>query len=225
MITPEIKSKVKKIINVFETGSIEGKYDAISKYKDGPLGIRQITYGRSQTTEYGNLKRLLEIYISNNGMFADQFKPFISKVGKQPSLCGNDKFCSLLRKAAREDESMRHCQDNFFDLYYYQPAYVWFKGFGFTLPLSLLVIYDSFIHSGGILGFLRQKFSERPPEFGGDENVWIEQYVNVRHTWLKDNKRKILQSTIYRTGCFKTQIKNENWNLSQVVTANGIKID
>jgi hypothetical protein len=27
----------------------------------------------------------------------------------------------------------------------------WFKKNGFTLPLSMLVIYDSYIHSGGIL--------------------------------------------------------------------------
>lgn len=61
------KDKILKVLNVFETGSTEGKYDNISIYKDGTVNgqkVYQITYGRSQTTEYGNLKRLIELYIS-----------------------------------------------------------------------------------------------------------------------------------------------------------------
>jgi chitosanase len=221
MIPPTIKRKIIQVVNVFETGTVDGKYDLLSVYKDGPGGIRQITYGRSQTTEFGNLKRLLEMYIREGGIYADAFKPFLSQIGKTPSLCDHIMFRKLLVDAARNDERMRQCQDQFFDLYYYQPALVWFQGFGFTQALSLLVIYDSFIHSGSIPNFLRQKFSEKPPKFGGDENAWISQYVDVRHNWLKNHTRKVLQKTIYRTACFKQQIKASNWDLKQAVNANG----
>ncbi len=224
MITPKIKTKILKIINVFETGKPEGKYDSVVRYKDGPNRIRQITYGRSQTTEYGNLKRLLEKYVSMNGTYSSSFKPYIDKVGKN-ALTDDKEFIRLLKISAREDAVMCKCQDDFFDLYYYEPAYNWFNGFGFKDPLSLLVIYDSFIHSGSILNFLRQRFAERPPSKGGNGHKWIEEYVKVRHDWLANHSNKILNNTVYRTKCFKEQIKNNNWSLSKPVVANGVTVD
>jgi chitosanase len=134
-------------------------------------------------------------------------------------------FCSALRQAAKNDPIMQSTQDEFFDSYYYHPAFSWFEGFGFKEPLSLLVIYDSFILSGGILPFLRQRFAEKPPKFGGYEKTWISQYVNARHTWLANHSNKILQYTVYRTRCFKVQIRNSNWDLVKMVNANGVKID
>lgn len=224
MIAEITKKKIQQIINVFETGTIDGKYGSISKYNDGPKSIKQITYGRSQTTEFGNLKRLIELYIERNGQYASAFKPYVSKIGKQPSLVTNNIFLQILKDSGNNDVVMKKCQDDFFDSYYYHPALVWFEGFGFTEPLSLLVIYDSFIHSGSIKDSLRQLFSERPPKFGGDEKKWIAQYVDVRHNWLENHKRKILNGTIYRTQCFKNQIKNNNWDLSNSVIANRVPI-
>ncbi|RDC62875.1 lysozyme family protein [Adhaeribacter pallidiroseus] len=169
------KSKVLKIINVFETGDPNGKYDSISIYKDATNKqgekMYQITYGRSQTTEFGNLKRLLELYMSRDGRFSALFQGYISKIGKEPALHTNAQFKQLLRQAAREDIIMRASQDEFFDMYYYQPAFVWYRGFGFTEALSLLVIYDSFIHSGTVPDFLRKRFAERLPLNGGQEKA------------------------------------------------------
>jgi chitosanase len=223
MITSKIKTKILQVINVFETGKPDGKYDSIVRYKDGPNKIRQITYGRSQTTEYGNLKRLIENYVSMNGKFAIDFEPYVSKIGNT-ALTDDQVFINLLKTSACKDEMMCKCQDDFFDLYYYQPAYVWFKGFGFKEPLSLLVIYDSYIHSGGILNFLRKRFPERPPVNGGKEGIWIEQYVNTRHDWLATHSNKILHKTVYRTNCFKEQMKNKNWLLEKPVIANGVTL-
>jgi chitosanase len=53
MIQPEIKRKIEKVVNVFETGTPEGRYDLLVVMNDGPGGRPQITYGRSQTTEFG----------------------------------------------------------------------------------------------------------------------------------------------------------------------------
>lgn len=223
MITQNIKTEVQQIVNVFETGLIAGGYDAISIYKDGKNNTRQITFGRSQTTEQGNLRYLIEMYIENKGIFSAELKPYLTKIGKS-SLVDDAAFKTILRRAAREDSVMRHTQDSFFDIVYYTPALHFFEGYGFTLPLSLLVIYDSFIHSGSIPGFLRQRFREMPPSLGGDEKKWIKAYVDVRHDWLKNHSRKILQNTVYRSVCFQTQIKNDNWMLDQPVNANGVMV-
>lgn len=224
-ITTTQKDKILKVLNVFETGSTQGKYDNISIYKDGTVNgqkVYQITYGRSQTTEYGNLKRLIELYITRNGIFAGAFKPYVNKIGKVPSLRTDVAFKKLLKQAANEDLIMRTTQDEFFDMYYYQPAFNWFAGQKFTTALSLLVIYDSYIHSGSIPDFLRKKFAERTPFNGGNEQTWIKQYVDVRHKWLSEHSNTILQKTIYRTNCFKNQIKNNNWDLAKDINANGI---
>ena len=68
MIPPATKNKIEDIINVFESGSINGNYATLVKYKDYTdpsthINIVQITYGRSQTTEFGNLKSLVQMYV------------------------------------------------------------------------------------------------------------------------------------------------------------------
>ncbi|EJL75840.1 chitosanase [Chryseobacterium populi] len=224
MITAQQKSKILQVINVFETGSKEGRYDTLVIYADGKNGTRQITYGRSQTTEQGNLKALIEMYITKKGLFAEQFKKFVSLIGKQ-TLVDNAEFKNLLRKSAREDLMMRACQDEFFDILYYQPAYHFFQKNQFTKALSMLVIYDSFIHSGSVPSFLRERFPENIPLNGGNEEKWVTQYVNTRHNWLANHSRQILRKTIYRTQCFKDQITNKNWDLAKEITANGVKIN
>lgn len=229
MIPPLTKNKIESVVNVFESGSINGKYSALVKLKDytdpaTKTNIVQITYGRSQTTEFGNLKGLIKLYVEMNGKYADELKPYLNRIGRKPSLATNKTFCDALINAGKNDQVMRNCQDDFFDSYYFLPALGWFTQMGFTLPLSLLVIYDSHIHSGCISDFLRKRFSEKPPVKGGDEKNWIKQYVDVRHQWLKTHSKKILQGTIYRTQCFKNQIQNNNWELLQPIKAHGITI-
>ncbi|MHB8930210.1 MAG: chitosanase [Melioribacteraceae bacterium] len=225
MITDSVKKLIERVINVFETGTPAGKYNQITILADGKNGTRQITYGRSQTTEQGNLAKLIELYIRNNGLFAEKFSSYIDKIGKQP-LTDNKTFRDLLRTSANEDEIMRKTQDEFFDLAYYNPAYEFFIKNGFELPLSLLVIYDSYIHSGSIPQALRKRFGEYPPAKGGDEKKWITSYVDIRHQWLKYHTNPILQRTIYRTQCFKDQIAADNWMLDKLpIIANGTAVN
>jgi chitosanase len=223
------KNKILQVVNVFETGSPQGEYGKVVVYADGPVGsdgkrMKQITYGRSQTTEFGVLKILLQQYVDAGGQYAAGISPYLSKIGKQPSLHGDSAFKKLLRDAGTNDPVMAATQDKFFDQLYYQPAYQWFVANKFTLALSLLVIYDSYIHSGSILPFLRERFPERVPKNGGDEQTWIKQYVNVRHNWLAGHPNTILRGTIYRTNCFKAAISKGNWDLSMPVNANGVII-
>ncbi len=182
------RSLIERVINVFETSTPEGKYDALVIYADGPHKMRQITYGRSQTTEYGNLRELVADYVAANGTFSAALAAYADRVGSEP-LTDDKTFKDLLRKAGRTDPLMKPVQDRFFDKRYFQPAMTWAATNGFVQPLSALVIYDSFIHSGSILWFLRQRFAESPPANGGDERAWTKAYVDTRHDWLATHSR------------------------------------
>ena len=224
-LTASQKTVCERIINAFETGSARGDYGCISIFHDGPHECRQITYGRSQTTEYGNLAELVQMYASAGGEFSTDLAPYAALVGKRP-LVDDAKFKNLLIRAGREDPMMQETQDAFFDKRYFQPAQKWAEDHGFTLPLSMLVVYDSFVHSGEILPFLRSSFSEKTPSDGGDEKLWITAYVKARQNWLATNARTILHATVYRTQCFLTEIARGNWELSQLpIFAHGVRID
>ncbi|PPK73942.1 chitosanase [Methylobacter tundripaludum] len=223
-LTDKQKLICEQIINVFETGSTQGNYSAISIFHDGPNGIRQVTYGRSQTTEYGNLEELIEMYVGRNGIDSEQLQPYLPKIGVT-QLVDDHEFQQLLKDAGKNDPVMRSVQDVFFDKRYFQPAMNWADDNGFTLALSALVIYDSFIHSGSILPFLRKRFAAVPPNKGGDEKTWISQYVDARHQWLATASNPELHPTVYRTQCFKDEIARNNWDLSKLpINANGIHV-
>jgi chitosanase len=223
-LTKEQKSVIKRVINVFETGTADGDYGCISIYHDGPHDIRQITYGRSQTTEYGNLRALVDIYVKAGGTYSSQLSKFADKVGSTP-LTDNKEFKDLLRNAGRKDPIMQKSQDEFFDKKYFVPAMKWADDNEFKLPLSMLVIYDSFIHSGSILWVIRQRFSENPPGSGGDEKAWTTAYVRERNTWLKSHPRPAVQASSYRTATLNKEISKGNWDLSQLpINANGVDV-
>ena len=160
--------------------------------------LKQITYGRSQTTEYGNLRELVQKYVGAKGKFSKDLKSFAEKVGSVP-LTDDQKFKDLLKNSGKQDVVMKNTQDTFFDERYFKPAMKWAKDNGFILPLSALVIYDSFIHSGGILWVIRSMFSENPPNLGGNEIEWTTAYVNARHNWAGKSSAP---------GCSKNRLSN-----------------
>lgn len=225
-ITQDQKRVIQQVLNVFETGVVLGDYSNLTIFNDGRRFGRQITYGRSQTTEEGNLKQLVQMYTEANGQFSDSLKPYLSRIGAVP-LADNTQFRALLRSAGK-DPIMMEVQDKFFDSVYYEPAIDWAEENGFTFPLSALVAYDSFIHSGSVPMFLRKRFKEMPPAKGGDEKRWIEDYAEVRHAWLKGHaglpQSSALRASSYRTKCLLNQIFNKNWDLTRFINANGVNV-
>ncbi|MEX8510331.1 MAG: chitosanase [Leptothrix ochracea] len=212
-LTKDQRSLMERIINTAETGKAEGNYAAISIYADGPHDIKQITYGRSQTTEYGNLRKLVKMYVAANGTLSAALALYAEKVGSVP-LTDNADFKNLLRSAGKNDPVMRIIQDQFFEETYFSPAIKWADVNGFTKALSALVVYDSYIHSGSILWVIRQKFDENTPAFGGDEKKWISEYTKARNDWLLNHQRPAVQASAYRTKAYLSQIEKENWDLS-----------
>lgn len=221
-ITPQDplqKEKILKVINVFETGSIVTNYDSVFFFYDGPNGIKQITLGRG-FTEFGNLPKVVESYANSKGLFSSAFQNYVGRVGKSPSLYTNKTFVELLKKAGG-DPVMKTVQDKVFEDRYWVPAVKFFNDNKFTHPLSLLVIFDSYLHSGSVLAFLRSRFKEMPPSKGGDEKKWVMEYVRVRRSWLATHSNKILRNTVYRCDSFKDAFNKGNWDLSQPILANG----
>lgn len=221
-ISSEKKLKIRQIINVFENGRISADYSTIYIYRDGPNNVRQITLGFG-ITEYGNMAALIKLYINDGGLYAEHFKKFVAKIGKV-ALVDNSEFKSLLVRAAKEDPIMRNAEDKIYEEKYWTPALRFFTENGFTTPLAMAIILDSFVHSGSILPFLRKRFAAVPPAQGGSEYDWLYQYTVVRHNWLANHSNSILNGTIYRTRFFKDLLLKKNWNLDGQLIANGVKI-
>jgi chitosanase len=161
---------------------------------------------------------LIKLYCDKNGRYANDLANYLQFIGnpKHP-LADNIQFKQLL-KYAGTDYVMHQVQDEFFDKYYWEPAMNFFAANRFNLPLSMAVIYDSYIHSGGIPMWLRKQFNEKTPLAGGSEKEWISQYVYSRDNWLEHHENKILRNTDYRTDCWIEQIHTNNWDLSLPVT-------
>ncbi|HEX6100998.1 MAG TPA: chitosanase [Thermoanaerobaculia bacterium] len=223
-LTAAQKDVIERVVNAFETGRAQGDYGAIAVFNDGPHGIRQITYGRSQTTEYGKLGVLVKEYVGAGGSYSQDLARYADQIGAVP-LTDDPQFRSLLRTAGRTDPVMRAVQDAFFEREYFVPALRWATDHGFTLPLSVLVIYDSFIHSGSILPILLHAIPERSPASGGDERAWTAAYVKARHAWLAGHTRAAVRKTVYRTRCLAAEVQRGNWQLElRPIRANGVGV-
>jgi chitosanase len=206
------------MLNAFENddASPEANYSAIYIYHDGNNHRRQITLGRGFTADGGNLKKVIDRYTQKGGALAAQF------ADHQALLPDDTELLSLIHRAAGE-QSMRDAQDEIFAEVYLQPAFDWAASHGFELPLSVAVIADSYLHSGGMLKFLMDRFPDKKPIDGGDEKVWMAEYVRTRHAWLL-SKGKPLSNTVYRPEFFLTQMDAGNWNFNPPLIANGTNI-
>jgi chitosanase len=224
-LTREQLRIIKRVMGVIEVGKAEGGYDDVTVLKDGPGKIAQVTYGRFQTTEYGNLPALLERYIRTGGVFAWQLDAFLPRLARrgQSEVASDKTFKGLLARAGKEDPIMAEVQEKFFDDFYFAPAMKWADENGFKTALSALVIFDSFIQSGRVRMDIRNRFPEYPPAHPrGDEKAWIRAYLRERQEWLAEIGWK---STTYRTRCFLEQARKENWDLSQLpIRVNGVNV-
>ena len=223
-ISESLKKRMWAVLNAAEndSGSYETEYATIYIYNDGPNKVKQLTLSRG-ITQYGNMKSLLQMYINDGGKYSNNFKPYVDILTKS-STVKDSSFKALLIKAAKEDQIFRTAEDKIFDDKYLRPALEFADKNGFGQPLSLMVILDSYLHSGTIFDFLRTRFPEKTPAKGGNEKIWIKEYVDARHSWLANHSNRILQNTTYRTQFLKNQIKDENWYFNPPVVMNGTKI-
>ena len=195
---------------------------------DGKNGRRQVTLGIQFDEASGDLGRVLDLYTKRDGRYAQELSRYQSLVdtGDNTStvLARDNTFKALLREAG-SDPVMQSVQDNVFAAETWDPAQRWFTDNGFTLPLSMLVISDSFLQSGSMLQFLRNRFREVPPAQGGREKVFITDYTYVRNNWLFGHPNRAIHNSAYRTRCYLAQINSDNWNLDSLpIVMNGVKV-
>ena len=216
------KSLIKQILLAFEQSSTKIKYSEIYKYNDGPNDKKQITVSFG-ITEYGNLKKLIKSYCFKGGKYTNDFISYTNDIGEK-SLVNDDKFISLLKESAK-DPIMQQAQEEAFDEMYIDPAFDFCNKHNLVFPLSKLVIADSYLHSGSVPSVVRNKFSATLPDNGGDEEIWINEYVIARREWLATHPRKLLHNTVYRMDFMIDRIKNGDWDLTQSpLIANDVKI-
>jgi chitosanase len=204
---------IRRILSVAETDTAKWNPAAVYVYNDGNNGRKQCTLSIGFTADGGNLKKLLERYSEAHGVYSDKLVPYIALLKAGDSGTDPD-FINLLKKIGKEDPLMMTVQEEQFDKLYLGPAFEWASMHGFGLPLSFLVISDSFLHSGGMLDFLIQRFPEKKPSDGGDEQDWIDAYIKVRREWLATHSNKILRNTTYRCDCYLEEMRRENWDLA-----------
>jgi chitosanase len=223
-LNAEQKRVAVSVINCFETGGVKSNYANVDIFHDGPGDCLQVTYGFG-LTQYGNLGECIALYAAAGGRFSDDFRPYVGKIQSSGlALVHDDHFLGLLKDAGHNDPLMVAVQDKMFDKRYYLPALAWATAEGFTLPLSALVVLDSYVHSGSILTCIRKKFAEVPPAAGGEEKAWVKAYVEARQSWLANHSRVVLHGTVYRTHTLLAAINTGNWGLTADLSANGIRV-
>lgn len=220
MVITDLQKKVAQaIVNIFETGRVQGDYSNVTSISSDPGGL---TYGRSQTTLMsGNLYLLIEDYCeTENADFADELKPYLGRIkAKDTSLNRDLRLHNLLRQAG-QDWVMQEVQDAFFDRVYWNPAVAQAQAIGITTPLGFAVVYDSVVH--GSWGLMRDRTNQKYGTLANiSEQTWVSRYVDTRREWLANHSIKILNKTVYRMDAFRLLISSGNWDLILPITVRG----
>lgn len=217
-ILSEVRTKIKKILVYFETGQFSD-YSSVYVYTDSKNGTQQVTLSLGFTQDY-TLKQVLVAYCKEpTAQYGKELKPYIRNI-QNPLLYQDKRFLQLLQISGL-DPSMQKIQDELFQKFYLQPAEDWAVAEGFSFALSLLVIADSYLHSGKIPMDIRLNFAEKTPINGGNEKEWVKQYLLARKEWLSSRKLEAVRKTIYRPNCFLEAIYKNNWSLLAPINANG----
>lgn len=218
----EAKLKAMAIVHIFETGRPSGRYGTCVVLNDGA----GVSYGKNQFTHRsGSLYAVVSRYLANGGKVGRDViarnLPILKENSKRAidALAGNEDFKRALRAAGATAE-MQDAQNAVAFTRYLTPAIEACEGSGFTLPLSLAVIYDSINH--GSYQKIRDQVRCVRSQFMSDahfEKAWIGEYTERRDAWLRSVAR--LKATAYRTAFFLTQIRLNNWRLKLPLRVQG----
>lgn len=222
MLTITQKKTAEAIVNIFETGVIQGHYGQVTLI-GGDTG--HLTYGRSQTTlGSGNLFKLIDLYCANSGArFGHRLAPFLPSLEARSTVLDTDWRLHNLLRACCDDPVMRDTQDSFFDATYWNRAATAAKREGMSFPLSVAVVYDAYIH--GSWARIRDRTNDAvgKAEQAG-EKKWVSAYVDERQAWLGGHRRADLRSTVYRMEAFRRLIEQDLWDLALPIVVRGLEI-
>lgn len=227
-LTKDIKDRIMSVIMIFETGYARKRFDSISIYNDARGDgevydssknepMTQVTYGYLQTTQTSYLVDIVKRYVDNGGKYADELRIYIKDIPKR--YIKDPNFVKYLKLAA-SDTVMQEAQDYVFETKYFKKALDTCKKLGIKSNLGVLIVFDSIIHSGSIMQFLRDRFEEKAPIDGGDEITWLKQYTLTRRAWLL-SKGGLLAKCIYRQDVFLRLFESLDFTLKNKISTQG----
>ena len=223
MVNALQKATCKAIVNLFETGTVRGRYDSVV-FVEGDAG--HLTYGSSQTTlASGNLFLLIDRYCKAKGnLFGAQLSAYLGRLAAIDLSLDTDPTLRGLLHSAGSDPVMQDTQDSFFDAVYWTPAEAAAKAMGLKLPLSIGVVYDSTIHGSWRMMRDRTVAAIGSPAAAG-EQAWIQKYIDIRRAWLAGSPpSSLLPKTVYRMDTFLALIAANAWDLALPLNVRGAEI-
>jgi chitosanase len=212
MLTHTQKKTAESIVNIFETSEVLGNYGQVTVI---PGDTGHLTFGRTQTTlGSGNLYKLIKRYCDNGGgRFGTRLQPYLPSFRRKDTRLDRDVKLHNVLRATADDVVMRDTQDRFFDQEYWQPAAAAAEEDGLVSPLSVAVVYDSFVH--GSWTRIRDRTTNKVGTVADvGEQEWVQAYVSTRRAWLAGHSREDLRKTVYRMDELHYLITDDNWHLS-----------
>lgn len=230
--TSEQKKVIDSVLSIFETGALPspGSYSTCTVLADGA----GISYGKHQCTDKaGSLDKVCQKYVSLNGNRSAELSKYLGYLAANETAKVNPKgpypiWMQDLIKLLKElgsDPFMQDAQDSVFDSEYFMPAIIHADAAGLTKALSLLVIYDTCIHSGpSRVTTHRKAFPEASPANGGSEEAWVKAYILARRKWLLNSANKLVQKTVYRQDALMEIVNSGNWDLKTPLVVRNVRI-
>ena len=216
------KRTAQAIVNIFETGHVQGDYARVTRLAGDSGGL---TYGRSQTTRAsGNLHKLIDAYCAApEAARAADLAPYLPKLAaRDDALDTDDVFCARLREAGA-DPVMRHVQDTFFDRLFWRPASREAARLGLEEALSVATVYDGFIH-GSWARMRDRTIATVGTPAGRGARAWTQSYLHTRRAWLSGHANRLLHRTVYRMDALLALVDEGNWALDLPLTLRGQQI-
>lgn len=216
--TEQDKLKALAIVNIFETSKPFGSYSACVVLNDGA----GVSYGIAQFTHRsGSLWEVVDRYLNAGGQIGREVLAAAIPLLRRRNVAAIERLASDTRFkkaliAAGVSREMKEAQHFVATTRYLRPAIDICTRMGFTLPLSLAVVYDSVVHGSW------ERIAGRVGTRTADEKAWITEYVRKRHIWLTAIVR--LRSTTYRTRFFLNQIATGNWYLKLPLIVHGVRL-
>ena len=211
----------KAIVNLFETGEVRGRYDAVTLL---PGDTGRLTFGRAQASlGSGNLHLLLSRYCATVGArFGARLRAWLPALAARSAAIDHDLKLHNLLRASADDPVMRDVQDAFFDEMFWEPAVRAAHRLGIRSPLGVAIVHDGWVH--GSWAALRDRTSAGGSLDKIGEHEWLRRHVRIRHDWLASHPNPLLRNTVYRMDAFQRLIETEAWGLTLPLVVRGEEI-
>lgn len=220
--TERDKQAARVILSIFETGRKEGQPSALAVLDDGA----GISYGMHQATHRsGALAKVVERYIELEGKEAGKLIAHLPGLKRTDlksvaNAASSGKLKTLLVMAGNEPV-MRQAQQAVFDRDYLNPAIVQCEQYGWLLPLSLAIVYDS--HIQGSWARVRDRVMLRVSRTA-DEKAWMRDYLAQRAAYLLSLPKQSQKNSVYRPRELGQQADLDNWALAAPFRLRGVTV-